>query len=87
MLHRPFPPALVLPRSCARARAPARAPTRVPAVADPDKQTDGADSEAAAATFRQVQRAYAVLSDWRRRQAYNDLITICWQVETGNIDE
>ena len=49
----------------------------------PDKQSDEAAAEVASAKFSLVQRAYSVLSDRARRQAYNDLITMAWRVETG----
>ena len=49
----------------------------------PDKQADDEAAEAAGVHFRRVQRAYAVLSDRGRRQAYNDLITAAWKVEMG----
>ena len=53
----------------------------------PDKQKDDAESASAAAEqFRLVHRAYSVLSDRARRQAYNDLITVAWRVETGALD-
>ena len=49
----------------------------------PDKQADEEGAMAAADKFALVQRAYAVLSDRARRQAYNDLITAAWKVEMG----
>ena len=51
----------------------------------PDKQNDEAAAEAASHQFARVQRAYTVLSDRPRRQAYNDLITHAWRVETGEV--
>ena len=54
----------------------------------PDKQgDDAAAAEIAANMFARVQRAYSVLSDRPRRQAYNDLITMAWRVETGGEGE
>lgn len=50
---------------------------------DPDKQADDVAAEAAVEKFKRVQRAHAVLSDRPRRQAYNELITQAWRVETG----
>ena len=53
----------------------------------PDKQKDDEAAEVAAHKFALVQRAYSVLSDRPRRQAYNDLITMAWRVETGEGDD
>ena len=53
----------------------------------PDKQKDEADAAVAAERFKWVQRAYTVLSDRGRRQAYNDLITAAWRVEVGDDDD
>jgi len=52
----------------------------------PDKQAEE-DVAAASEKFRLAQRAYSMLSDRARRQAYNDLITIAWRVETGETDD
>ena len=49
----------------------------------PDKQSDETAAVEAGVKFRLVQRAYSVLSDRGRRQAYNDLITAAWKVEMG----
>ena len=49
----------------------------------PDKQADEEAAKAAADQFHLVQRAYSVLSDRAHRQLYNELITLCWRVETG----
>ena len=46
----------------------------------PDKQKTEADLEVAAAKFADLQRAYGVLSDPEKRQAYNDLVTAAWKV-------
>ena len=53
----------------------------------PDKQKDEESAATAADKFALVQRAYSVLSDRGRRQAYNDLITMAWTVEMGDVDE
>ena len=37
--------------------------------------------------FHNVQRAYSVLTDRARRQAYNDLISFAWRVEVGVEDD
>ena len=50
----------------------------------PDKQRDANAAEIASHKFALVQRAYSVLSDRSRRQAYNDVITHCWRVEMGD---
>jgi DnaJ-class molecular chaperone len=52
----------------------------------PDKQADEAAAAAASEKFQWVQRAYTVLSDRTRRQAYNDLITHAWRVELGVVE-
>ena len=50
---------------------------------------DAAGSAAAEAAvhFHNVQRAYSVLTDRARRQAYNDLISFAWRVEVGVEDD
>lgn len=53
----------------------------------PDKQKDEASAAVAATKFQQAQRAYEVLTDRVRRQAYNDLITMAWRVEFGEMDD
>jgi len=52
----------------------------------PDKQAED-EASTAAHKFMLVQRAYATLSDWRRRQDYNHFITYAWRVETGAADD
>ncbi|KAL1498540.1 hypothetical protein AB1Y20_013861 [Prymnesium parvum] len=49
----------------------------------PDKQKDDEASEDAAEKFRLANRAYKLLSDPTKRQLYNDLITLVWEIAEG----
>lgn len=46
----------------------------------PDKQKDEESSEAAAEKFRHVGHAYKVLLNPAKRQAYNDVISLLWEI-------
>ena len=49
----------------------------------PDKQRDPEKAEEAAEKFKRANRAYKVLSDPAKRQAYNDVITMLWEIDEG----
>ena len=46
----------------------------------PDKQTDAEMAEVAAAKFRSACTAYKTLTDPAKRQAYDQVITLMWQL-------
>ena len=48
----------------------------------PDKQKDEESATLAADKFKHVTHAYKVLLDPQKRQLYNDLITLVWQLDT-----
>ena len=49
----------------------------------PDKQRDPEQATEAAEKFKQANRAYKVLCDAEKRQAYNDVITLLWDIDEG----
>ena len=49
----------------------------------PDKQRDPERAEEAAEKFKRANRAYKVLTDADKRQAYNDVITLLWDIDEG----
>ena len=49
----------------------------------PDKQKDPDKAAEAAEKFKQANRAYKILTDTDKRQAYNDVITLLWDIDEG----
>ena len=47
----------------------------------PDKQKDPESAEKAAEKFKNANRAYKILTDPQKRQAYNDVITLLWDID------
>ena len=47
----------------------------------PDKQKDESKAAEAADKFKNANRAYKVLTDAKKRQAYNDVITLLWDID------
>ena len=46
----------------------------------PDKQKDEESAAVAAEKFKHVTHAYKILLDPEKRQAYNDVISLLWQI-------
>ena len=46
----------------------------------PDKQVNQEAAAEAAEKFKQANRAYKVLTNADKRQAYNDVITLLWEI-------
>ena len=49
----------------------------------PDKQKDSDDAAAAAEKFKNANRAYKILTDADKRQKYNDVISLLWEISEG----
>lgn len=49
----------------------------------PDKQRDPERAAEAAEKFKRANRAYKILTDPTKRQAYNDVITLLWDIDEG----
>ena len=47
----------------------------------PDKQKDESKAAEAAEKFKNANRAYKILTNPKKRQAYNDVITLLWDID------
>ena len=49
----------------------------------PDKQKDEEGAKKAAEMFKNVNHAYKILTNPEKRQMYNDVITLLWDISEG----
>lgn len=60
-----------------------RAYRKLAAKFHPDKQRDPEKATEAAEKFKRANRAYKILTDPTKRQAYNDVISLLWDIDEG----